>query len=429
MNHLPSGWELTELQNIADTQLGKTLSPQAREGPHLYPYLRNKNVRWHGLDLDDLREMHFTSAEQIKYALRSGDLLVCEGGEVGRCAIWRNQQKSIFFQNAIHRVRTKDDITPQWIEYYLRLCAETDGMGDYVAGVTINHLTQSKLRRFKIPLAPSLEQQRIVERIEDLFSRLDAIESNLASLIDKVELLRSAILADGFHANRDLPSHWISVKLGDLGLEVKGQTIPAPEGIYELYSVPAFASGQPERMDGAEIRSGKRIVIPADVLLCKINPRINRVWSVGPADGYLQLASTEYLVLRLYEPKLAQYLCQYLSSPEFRRWIELSAEGATGSHTRAKSGPILQQYVPVAPVAERREIVERNKEGLSRLKALEMDLVSTQERALMVRRSVLTEAFAGRLVPQEQTDEPASALLERIAESRLVKTPRGKARV
>lgn len=154
-----------------------------------------------------------------------------------------------------------------------------------------------------------------------------------------------------------LPPGWAWACLGDLGTEVRGQISPSPGTAYDLYSVPAFPTGQPEHVDGESIRSGKRPVEEHDVLLCKINPRINRVWTVGPSHGLSQIASTEYLVLRPHEPRTAAYLRYYLSSPRFRDWIRLAVEGATGSHTRAKSGPILEQSVPVPPLAEQERIV------------------------------------------------------------------------
>ncbi len=197
-----------------------------------------------------------------------------------------------------------------------------------------------------------------------------------------------------------LPKGWESARLGSLGVEVKGQTRPIPEVVYDLYSVPAFALGRPERIDGANIRSGKRSVEAGDVLLCKINPRINRVWCVGPADGIPQIASTEYLVLRPSNKVLASYLCYYLSSPIFREWIELSVEGVTGSHTRAKSGPILDQMLPVAPIAEQKRIVEIIEDLFSRLDEVESVFQSLLYKLESLRAAILANAFhANRDLP------------------------------
>ena len=184
-----------------------------------------------------------------------------------------------------------------------------------------------------------------------------------------------------------LPSGWERTSLGDLGSEVRGQVVPQPGTTYDLYSVPAFPSLRPERIDGSKIKSGKRRVQEGDVLLCKINPRINRVWSVGRAEGRPQLASTEYLVLRPHERDMGPYIRQFLSSPPFRKWIELSVEGATGSHTRAKSRPILNQPVPIAPMVEQERIVDALEEHFSRLDTAEATLADTKRKRSSLQRS------------------------------------------
>lgn len=192
-----------------------------------------------------------------------------------------------------------------------------------------------------------------------------------------------------------LPSGWAWACLGDLGTEVRGQISPSPGTAYDLYSVPAFSTGQPEHVDGESIRSGKRPVEEHDVLLCKINPRINRVWIVGPSDGSQQIASTEYLVLRPHEPRTAAYLRYYLSSPRFRDWIRLAVEGATGSHTRAKSGPILEQSVPVPPLAEQQRIVAAIDEHFSRLDAAENVMESAHQKVDALLRAAVGETCQG----------------------------------
>jgi type I restriction enzyme S subunit len=170
-----------------------------------------------------------------------------------------------------------------------------------------------------------------------------------------------------------LPPGWHEVELGSLGFEVKGNETLEAGRRHELYSVPAYDLGQPEHVDGSEVKSGKRPVRPGDILICKINPRINRVWIVAkPRDSESQFASTEYLVLRMPndEPDLKRrFVMWYLRSPQFRNWIKLNVEGATGSHTRAKSPNVLRQRVPLAPPDEQQRIVEVIEEQFSRLDA------------------------------------------------------------
>lgn len=193
----------------------------------------------------------------------------------------------------------------------------------------------------------------------------------------------------------ELPPGWTMARLGELGAEIRGQITPEPGITYDLYSVPAFSTGFPELVDGSSIKSGKRPVQEGDVLLCKINPRINRVWSVGPPRGRPQIASTEYLVLRLHEPRMSAYVRHYLSSPKFRDWIKLAVEGATGSHTRAKSGPILEQVVPIPQLAEQEHIVATIEEHFSRLDAVDAALGDAHRRQEALRNAIMDRVFYG----------------------------------
>lgn len=204
---------------------------------------------------------------------------------------------------------------------------------------------------------------------------------------------------------REVPElAWSTPRLGDLASEIKEALRPTPGIQYELFSVPAFPSGDPELVDGRSVGSTKRIVRPGDLLLCKINPRINRVWLVPePVDGLAQIASPEYLVLRLRDrdPALDRWLLWYLRSPRFRSWIELNVEGATGSHTRAKSPGILRQPVPVAPRQRRERIVGLIEQEMSRIEAGRSNILRITHSLEVLRRSVVSAATAGKLVPTE----------------------------
>jgi type I restriction enzyme S subunit len=194
-----------------------------------------------------------------------------------------------------------------------------------------------------------------------------------------------------------LPRTWVTAPIGDLGLEVRGSVVPSPGATYELYSVPTFPTGSPEVVDGSVIGSAKRPVVPGDVLLCKINPRINRVWIVSEpiSPSFTQIASTEYLVFRVHLRDVSRYLMWFLRSPRFRDWIELNVEGATGSHTRAKSASILRQPVPIAPANEQRRIVAAIEEHLSRLDAAVRSLTDATRKVTALRNSILRSAIDG----------------------------------
>ena len=153
---------------------------------------------------------------------------------------------------------------------------------------------------------------------------------------------------------------WRWVRLEQLGLGSTRSVLPSdyPDEELELWSVPSFPSGRPEIARGASIGSNKQLVEPNDVLLCKINPRINRVWKVGAKGSRRQIASTEWIVLR---PKAEDcdpdYLVWALREPAFRQRLCQDVSGVGGSLTRARPSTVKNLEVPVAPRDEQRRIV------------------------------------------------------------------------
>ncbi len=412
---LPPGWAWAELGCIADTQLGKTLNRSKQTGEATTPYLRNLNIRWGSFDLNAVNRMDIFPEESEQFTVQNGDLLLTEGGEPGRCAVWRLEER-FGFQNALHRIRPAGRIRPEFLQCQFEWLTKTGQLAHLFSGVTIKHFSQSKLRSVKIRLPPLAEQGRIVPAIEEHFSRLDAAETAAQTALTKLDMLRRAVLAAAFSGRHT--DDWKWAELGEICTEIKGQISPKSGSIYDLYSVPAFPTGLPERIDGDEIKSGKREIQPGNLLICKINPRINRVWIVGDSEGLPQIASTEYLVIRPHEPNVGAFIRWYLSSPSFRKWIVLSVEGVTGSHTRAKSRLILKQPIPLPPLAEQQRIVAAIEEHFSRIDAAESALQKLLEKVADLRRSILAAAFSGQLVPQDPDDEPASVLLERIVAER-----------
>ena len=153
---------------------------------------------------------------------------------------------------------------------------------------------------------------------------------------------------------------WKVKRLGELGSAIREQAKIVPDVEYELWSVPSFENGIPETAIGKDIGSAKLRIRPDDVLICKINPRINRIWLVGkPVNGCEQIGSTEWLVYRAKSDAglLLNWLIHFVSAPRFREWIVSEVSGATGSHTRAKADGILQQEIPVPPLPEQHRIV------------------------------------------------------------------------
>lgn len=186
----PKNWELRKLGEIADCQLGKMLSKKSKTGLSPKKYLRNANIRWRKIDVSDLLEMDFNEKELSKFELKQGDLLVCEGGEIGRCAIWDNQIQDCYYQKALHRVRPDYNVlTSVYLQEYFYSMAKGNAFSEFVSEVTFSHLTAEKLKNLLIPI-PEISIQR---KFEMIYNKLNTLIYDKYSDEISLTLLSNAI--------------------------------------------------------------------------------------------------------------------------------------------------------------------------------------------------------------------------------------------
>ena len=192
---IPSHWMVSPLYSRFWLELGKMLDTKQLTGKHSVPYIRNIDVQWDRINTDDLPEMDIEEYEYHRFILRKGDLLVCEGGEVGRCAIWENGIPFCAYQKAIHRIRSRsdNDIT-RFLFYLLRNAASS---GIFIAAGnpnTIPHLTGEQLRVYRFPFPPKIEQQKIVEYLDHATHKIDILTEQVNKAIDSLREYRSALI-------------------------------------------------------------------------------------------------------------------------------------------------------------------------------------------------------------------------------------------
>ena len=173
--HYPIGWQQTILGELFNHNTGKALNSSNKEGV-MKNYLTTSNVYWNKFDFTVIKQMPFKENELDKCTVTKGDLLVCEGGDIGRSAIW-NYDYDICIQNHIHRLRPKIDLCVPFYYYTLAYLKENNLIGG--KGIGLLGLSSNALHKIEIPLPPFVEQQRIVQKIKDLFSVLDNIQNAL----------------------------------------------------------------------------------------------------------------------------------------------------------------------------------------------------------------------------------------------------------
>lgn len=179
---IPESWKWVHLNQIAESSLGKTLD-KAKNTGELCPYLCSINVYWDGIYLETVKTAKFTEDDKVKYRLKRGDLLICEGGDVGRSAIWDSDEK-MYYQNALHRVRFYGGILSVYYRFVVECYKSIGILDEYSKGMTIKHLVQNSLYAMWLPLPPLAEQKRIVAKIEELLPLIDRYEQAWSKLED-----------------------------------------------------------------------------------------------------------------------------------------------------------------------------------------------------------------------------------------------------
>ena len=193
LGSIPAHFGTPWLGAFHTAQLGKMLNAAAASGPEQYLYIKNTNVQWDCFNLEDLPSMSFDAEDRRRCQLRPGDLLVCEGGEVGRSAVW-DQQSQIYFQKALHRVRPLTENVPRFLMYCLWAAANLNVFSVEGNQATIVHLTGEKLRSHRFPWPPLEEQKRIVSIIDSQRGRIDRAVTSMELQIERLAERRQALI-------------------------------------------------------------------------------------------------------------------------------------------------------------------------------------------------------------------------------------------
>jgi type I restriction enzyme S subunit len=196
LGKIPAHWLTPPLYARYQVQLGKMLDSKRITGTRLAPYLRNVDVQWDSIGIEDLPKMDFSESDRERFALRRGDLLVCEGGEVGRTAVWHGELEECYYQKAIHRLRPKNG--EDWPRYFFYVMYAASKLGVFRATGnpnTIDHLTAEKLRAHRFPFPPSHEQSDIVEFLDRRVREVQKLQLKCHESIGTLQEFRTALIS------------------------------------------------------------------------------------------------------------------------------------------------------------------------------------------------------------------------------------------
>ena len=276
-------WEKVKLGNVTDSCLGKMLDQNKNKGDY-QPYLANVNVRWGEFDLEDLPLMKFEESEQERYELKYGDLVICEGGEPGRCAIWKEQIPNMKIQKALHRVRVHDCLDYRYLFYWFLLAGKTGELDQYFTGATIKHMPGQKLKEVVID-KPPLEIQH---RIADILSAYDDLIENNQKQIKLLKEAAQRLYKEWFvdlhfpgHENTKIvdgvPEGWRRGLLEELISVNYGKD---HKKVPDDGNIPVYGSGGLMRKCNKSLFSGEAVLIPRKGSLNNIMYVDETFWTV-----------------------------------------------------------------------------------------------------------------------------------------------------
>ncbi len=454
-------WPVSRLDELADSCLGKMLDKQKNRGT-LRPYLRNVNVRWGSFDLADVQEMRFEHDEAERYSVRPGDLVVCEGGEPGRCAVW-TKPEPFLIQKALHRVRCGPRLASTFLAYWLRNLAESGRLAERFTGTTIHHLPGVALAALDVPHPPVEEQHRIVAAIETHFSRLDAAVASLKRAKANVKRARAGVLqaavegrlvpteaalarAEGrdyepasallvrilverkaawaasgergkykepvaptSQPGEELPEGWCWTSISQLCAVGTGATPNRSEPRYWTNgTVPwvtsavvnkRFVDKPSELVTTAALAETNLTIYPAGTLLVAM-------YGEGKTRGKCSLTrlatATNQALAALVTTSLPGTVVEWLRAFMDHNYVQLRRESAGGVQPNLNLATLQSIRLPLPPLPEQHRIVAEVDHRLSVLDALDASLDANLARCARLRQAILRRAFEGRLVPPDR---------------------------
>ena len=374
LGEIPAHWNETHLKYGYEVQLGKMLTPDpSTEEDSLENYLRSANVYWDGIDVSDVNKMWFSPSEKAQYRLSPGDLIICEGGDVGRSAIWHGELPECYIQNAVHRVRSKDGYFNKFLYYWLFTLKQSGYIDLICSKATISHLTAEKLMDLLLVVPPLPTQRAIAAFLDRQTAHIDAAVAEYRRLTDLLQEKRAALIShtvtqgidpdiplkdSGIPTIGQIPLHWKVRRNKHIFEEINERSTTGEEELLTVSHITGVTprSEKEVNMFLAETFEGYKICRPGDLV-------INTMWAWMGALGtteYEGIVSPSYNVYRLRKAETGQYTPKYLDflyrTPAYVCEITRFSKGVWSSRLRLYPDEFFEMYTPSPPIEEQRAI-------------------------------------------------------------------------
>jgi type I restriction enzyme, S subunit len=422
IGEIPEHWDTRKVKYLARLTLGKMLTPVDAGGYSLRPYLRAQNINWFRADVSDLKEMWFSENELQKYRVGLNDILVSEGGEVGRTCIWENEVEECYLQNSVHKVTFKNGYDPRYFLYHFYWSGQSGYFSSIVNQISIGHLTGEKLRDVVLLLPDSGEQTAIASYLDRKTAEIDDLIAKKQLLIELLNEEKTAIINQAVTKglNPDvpmkdsgipwlgrIPENWEVKKLKYLCSLLKdGTHLPPPRvpSGYPLLSVRNLVDGKRIRfldddsmISDADFRELEKAfaIKENDILLAIVGATMGKVSLVPKMEAFAIQRSLA--IFRAREDLLSRlYLYYFFQSSYFQGllWSNTGFSAQPGIYLGA-----LSNFSVACPptVYEQLQIAESIKSKIQEIETVVSRIDKETELLQEYRTALISEAVTGKI--------------------------------
>jgi type I restriction enzyme S subunit len=396
---IPEEWDVSTVGREFDVKLGKMLDAEKNVGVPK-PYLGNRAVQWDRIDISELPTVRMTRADMERFRLRKGDLLACEGGEVGRAAIWDAPIEECYYQKALHRLRPLRGFDPRLMVGLLRQWSERGVLANYVTQTSIAHLPREKFMEVPMPVPPLPEQRAIAEALSDvdgLLGGLDRLiakkrdlkQATMQQLLTCLPTGRPATRLPGFHGE------WEVKRLGDLARIQRGASprpIESPVWFDENSSI-GWVRISDVTKSGMFLRETVQRLSPLGVQHSRPVASGSLIMSICATVGRPIITEIDVCIhdgFVVFDNLQADKFFTYY----VLKWIEpeWSKHGQTGSQMNLNTGLINGTRIKLPPHAEQTAIAEVLTEMDLELAGLEQ----RREKTRALKQAMMQELLTGK---------------------------------
>lgn len=397
---LPPGWQPTSVGDEFFLILGKMLDAEKNVGV-LKHYLGNKSVQWGRIDTNNLSLIKLTPTDLRRYCLADGDLLVCEGGDIGRSAIWRGQLEECYFQKALHRVRPRGGYSPVMLRYLLELYSKTSFLLHFATQTSIAHLPKDKFELLPLPKPPLPEQHAIAGALSDA----DGVIEGLERLIAKKRRIKQGAMQDLLTARRRLPGfsgEWEAKPLSSVSAFITKGATPTTYGFgWETHGILFLRSEcvSPRGLDLSQSmfiseeahRATKRSEVTGGDLLITITGNVGRV--VRLPDGFGDANINQHIArIRISADGIdPSFVFHQLSRPEYIKHFNSIVTGQ--AYPQISLQQVRDANVDFPEIAEQTAIARILTEMDTEIQTLETRL----KKARQIKEGMMQNLLTGRI--------------------------------